>query len=113
MACPAKVRFLSVEPLLENLGAINLNGINWVIVGGESGPGARPMDAAWVRNVCAQCRGVGVAFFFKQWGGVRKAEAGRSLDGQTYSEFPKRAQINPPTLDVRREKLQRLEAELV
>jgi len=110
---PAKVRFLSVEPLLEHLGAINLKGINWVIVGGESGPGARPMDAAWVRSLRAQCRAVGVAFFFKQWGGVRKSETGRSLDGRTYSEFPERAQIKPPTLDIRREKLERLEAELV
>jgi protein gp37 len=69
---PAKVRFLSIEPLLEHLGPINLEGINWVIVGGESGPGARPMDASWVRNIRAQCRRAGVAFLFKQMGGVRK-----------------------------------------
>jgi protein gp37 len=110
---PAKVRFLSVEPLLEHLGVMNLKGISWVIVGGESGPGARPMNAAWVRSIRAQCRAVGVAFFFKQWGGVRKSETGRSLDGRTYSEFPQRVQITPPTLDIRREKLGRLEAELV
>ena len=110
---PAKVRFLSVEPLLEHLGAINLKGINWVIVGGESGPGARPMEAAWVRSIRAQCRAADVAFFFKQWGGVRKSTTGRSLDGRTYSEFPEREQIEPPALDVRREKLERLEAELV
>ena len=110
---PAKVRFLSVEPLLEHLGAINLKGINWVIVGGESGPGARPMEAAWVRSIRAQCRAAGVAFFFKQWGGVRKSMTGRSLDGRTYSEFPERMQIAAPALDVRREKLERLEAELV
>ncbi len=110
---PAKVRFLSIEPLLENLGRIDLKGINWGIVGGESGPGARPMEAAWVRNIRAQCRGAGVAFFFKQWGGVRKSQAGRSLDGRTYSEFPARIQIEAPALDVRREKLERLEAELV
>ena len=110
---PAKVRFLSVEPLLEDLGAMNLKGISWVIVGGESGPGARPMDAAWVRSVHAQCQKADVAFFFKQWGGVRKSEAGRSLDGQIYSEFPEREQIEPPALDVRREKLERLEADLV
>ncbi len=110
---PAKVRFLSVEPLLEDLGSMNLKGISWVIVGGESGPGARPMQAAWVQGVHAQCRAAKVAFFFKQWGGVRKSTTGRSLNGRTYSEFPTRVQIKPPTLDVRREKLGRLEAELV
>jgi protein gp37 len=109
----ASVRFLSVEPLLEDLGTINLRGIDWVIVGGESGPGARPMDATWVRNIQAQCNASEVAFFFKQWGGVRKSETGRSLDGRTYSEFPERPLIEPPALDVRRQKLQRLEAELV
>lgn len=86
---PARVRFLSVEPLLEDLGRINLRGIKWVIVGGESGPGARPMASEWVRAVRDQCRRAGVAFFFKQWGGVRKNEAGRRLDGRLYSEFPK------------------------
>jgi protein gp37 len=110
---PAKVRFLSIEPLLEHLGRINLKGINWVIVGGESGPGARPMDATWVRSIRAQCRAADVAFFFKQWGGVRKSETGRSLDGRTYSEFPERARIMPPTPDVRRERLEQLEAEQV
>jgi protein gp37 len=110
---PAKVRFLSVEPLLEDLGAIDLEGIDWVIVGGESGPGARPMDAAWVRNIRSQCRSAGVAFFFKQWGGVRKSETGRSLDGRTYSEFPDHVRVTPPSLDIRREKLQELEAQLV
>src|SRR5450755_2733560 len=67
---PAQVRFLSIEPLLEQLGPINLKGVNWVIVGGESGPGARPMAADWVRDIRAQCRRAKVAFFFKQWGGV-------------------------------------------
>jgi protein gp37 len=90
---PARVRFLSVEPLLEHLGAMDLKGISWVIVGGESGPGARPMEASWVRSVRAQCRAGRVAFFFKQWGGVRKSETGRLLDGRTYSEFPHRVQI--------------------
>jgi protein gp37 len=70
---PAKVRFLSVEPLLEDLGEIDLSGITWVIVGGESGPGARPMRREWVISIRRQCREKGVAFFFKQWGGVRKA----------------------------------------
>jgi protein gp37 len=88
---PAQVRFLSIEPLLEDLGRINLNKINWVIVGGESGPGARPMSAEWVRNIRDQCRKAGAAFFFKQWGGVRKKQTGRMLDGRTYDEYPERA----------------------
>lgn len=82
------VAFLSVEPLLEDLGKVNLRGIDWVIVGGESGPGARPMLPEWVRNIRRQCKLQEVAFFFKQWGGVRKARTGRELDGQTYDEFP-------------------------
>lgn len=82
------IAFLSIEPLLEDLGAFNLNGIRWTIVGGESGHGARPIQASWVRSIRAQCRAQGVPFFFKQWGGVRKAENGRTLDGRTYSEFP-------------------------
>ena len=86
---PAQIRFLSVEPLLEHLGAVNLKGINWVIVGGESGPGARPMDIEWVRDIRDQCQKAEVAFFFKQWGGVRKKKTGRRLDGKTYDEFPK------------------------
>jgi protein gp37 len=109
---PAKIRFLSVEPLLEDLGLVNLEGINWVIVGGESGPGARPMNADWVRSLRAQCSAADVAFFFKQWGGVRKSETGRSLDGRTYSEFPRREQIEPPSLDIRREKLELLGTQL-
>jgi protein gp37 len=71
------------------------------------------MDAAWVRSIRAQCQAAGVAFFFKQWGGVRKSENGRALDGRTYSEFPHRVTIEPPGLEVRREKLEKLEAELV
>lgn len=86
---PSAVRFLSIEPLLEDLGTIDFAGIHWVIVGGESGPGARPMDKKWVRAIRAQCREQGVPFFFKQWGGVRKKKAGRLLDGRTYNEFPK------------------------
>jgi protein gp37 len=82
------VAFLSVEPLLEDLGQFNLGGIQWVIVGGESGPGARPMEAQWVRSIRTQCNAQGAAFFFKQWGGVRKASTGRELDGRTYDEFP-------------------------
>jgi len=86
----AAVRFLSVEPLLEDLGKLNLNGISWVIVGGESGPGARPMKKEWVVSVRNLCRHASVPFFFKQWGGVRKATSGRKLDGRTYDEFPRR-----------------------
>jgi protein gp37 len=87
---PARVRFLSVEPLLEDLGEIDLSGISWVIVGGESGAGARPMKREWVVSIRRQCREQGVPFFFKQWGGVRKAKKGRLLDGRTYDEYPVR-----------------------
>jgi protein gp37 len=82
------MRFLSIEPLLEDLGEIDLNGINWVIVGGESGPGARPMRPEWVRSIQAQCLRDSVPFFFKQWGGPRKSKAGRLLDGRTHNDFP-------------------------
>lgn len=87
-ATPAAVRFLSIEPLLQDVGLLDLTGIDWVIVGGESGPGARPMQPAWVRSLRAQCRGARIPFFFKQWGGPRKKEAGRRLDGRTYDEMP-------------------------
>ena len=86
-----RVRFLSIEPLLENLGPFSLKGINWVIVGGESGPGARPMAKTWVLAVRNQCKRAKVPFFFKQWGGVRKSETGRILEGKTYDEFPTRS----------------------
>jgi len=87
---PAHVRFLSVEPLLEDLGRFDLSGINWAIVGGESGPGARPMQPEWVVSIRDQCYESRVPFFFKQWGGVRKAKNGRVLDGRTYDEYPER-----------------------
>ncbi|GAC1435311.1 MAG: phage Gp37/Gp68 family protein [Terriglobales bacterium] len=86
----AKVRFLSIEPPLEDLGQINLSGIDWVIVGGESGPGARPMKKEWVVSLREQGREARVKFFFKQWGGVRKIKNGRLLDGRTYDEYPRR-----------------------
>jgi len=92
----AAVRFLSVEPLLEDVGKLNLDGLDWVIVGGESGPGARPMRKEWVVSVRDQCRRARVPFFFKQWGGVRKSSAGRKLDGRTYDEFPRR--VSNPVL---------------
>jgi protein gp37 len=84
----AMMPFLSIEPLLEDLGPIDLSEMAWVIVGGESGHGARPMNREWVRRIRRQCRRYKVPFFFKQWGGVRKHEAGRILDGRTYDEFP-------------------------
>lgn len=85
---PAAVRFLSIEPLLEDLGTVPLKGIHWVIVGGESGHGARPMSPEWVRTIRDQCKRARVAFFFKQWGGVRKSLTGRTLDGKTHDEYP-------------------------
>lgn len=84
---PARIRFLSCEPLLGPL-QLNLDGIHWVIVGGESGPGARPLDGEWVRGIRDQCIRKGVAFFFKQWGGVHKHRTGRILDGRTWDEMP-------------------------
>lgn len=84
---PARVRFLSIEPLLEDLGEINLSGIHWVIVGGESGPGARPMGAGWVENIRRQCEAAGVAFFFKQWGG-RTSKGGCLIEGREIKQWP-------------------------
>jgi protein gp37 len=92
-SAPARVRFLSVEPLLEDLGTIDLTGLHWVIAGGESGPGARPMREEWVRSLREQCLAAQVPFFFKQWGGVRKARNGRVLDGRTYDEIPARVSL--------------------
>jgi protein gp37 len=91
---PAAVRFLSIEPLLEDLGPINLEGIFWVIAGGESGAGARPMAEEWALSIREQCRHAQVPFFFKQWGGWNKKKAGRLLQGRTYDEMPPRFQ-NP------------------
>lgn len=92
-SAPAQIRFLSVEPLLEDLGSIDLGGIHWVIVGGESGAGARPIEAKWVRNLRDQAHTQEVKFFFKQWGGPHKSRTGRMLDGKTYDEFPKLVQL--------------------
>jgi protein gp37 len=82
------VAFLSIEPLLEDLGPFDLSGIQWVIVGGESGPGARPLRPDWVRPIRALCLEAKVPFFFKQWGGVQKSRHGRELDGRTHDEYP-------------------------
>ena len=87
---PSAVRFLSCEPLIGSLAGIDLRGIHWVIVGGESGFGARPMKIEWVREIFRECRKQKVPFFFKQWGGVRKDLTGRLLGGRTYDEMPER-----------------------
>lgn len=86
----ARVKFLSLEPLLGPLPALDLSGIDWAIVGGESGPGARPLREAWVKDLRDQCQRARVAFFFKQWGGVHKKRTGRLLDGKTWDEMPAR-----------------------
>jgi len=88
-ATPAAIRFLSCEPLIGLLENLPLQGIHWVIVGGESGPGARPMQPSWVDSIYQQSRNAGVPFFFKQWGGVRKGRSGRNLHGRTYDEMPR------------------------
>jgi protein gp37 len=110
---PAAVRFLSVEPLLEDLGQVDLTGISWVIVGGESGPGARPMCAEWVRSLRDQCAAAGVAFFFKQWDGTRKKLAGRTLDGRTHDAMPPRSPHRVAETSARANELKRFELQLV
>jgi len=85
---PAAVRFLSLEPLIGPLDALPLDGIRWVIVGGESGPKARPVRKEWITSIFRQCRAARVPFFFKQWGGVRKDLTGRELNGRIYNEMP-------------------------
>jgi protein gp37 len=99
---PAAVRFLSIEPLLEDVGRLDLNGIHWVIVGGESGARARPMRKEWVTGIREQCRTARVPFFFKQWGGVRKSEHGREIDGRTFDEMPRRSTRRMVSRDQRR-----------
>jgi protein gp37 len=84
-----RMRFLSIEPLLEDIGSLPLRGIHWVIVGGESGHGARPLRKEWVVSIRNQCSRAGVPFFFKQWGGVQKSRNGRRLDGRTYDQMPR------------------------
>lgn len=104
----AAMPFLSVEPLLEDLGPVEFGGLAWVIVGGESGPGARPMPAEWVRPIRDHCVRRGVPFFFKQWGGVRKHTTGRMLDGRTWDQFPMGLTVPIPSLAERRELANRL-----
>jgi protein gp37 len=99
---PVAVRFLSIEPLLEDLGdKLDLSGIDWAIVGGESGHGARPMEQEWVERVRELCRAQNVFFFFKQWGGVHKSKAGRLLNGRTYDEMPEQIVALMPSRRVR------------
>lgn len=103
---PATIRFLSLEPLLGPLPRLDLTDIHWVIVGGESGPHARPMDPSWVRDIREQCLAADVPFFFKQWGGVWKSRTGRELDGKTWDQLPLsgrsiRNMQSPPSVMVR------------
>ncbi|MBI1902454.1 MAG: phage Gp37/Gp68 family protein [Planctomycetia bacterium] len=107
-AAPAVV-FLSIEPLLEDLGEFDLRGVHWVIVGGESGAGARTMQREWVIGIRDRCRRAGIPFFFKQWGGVRKGAAGRELDGRCYDEFPIIRKNAVPGAKIRDELLARFE----
>lgn len=102
----AAVRFLSVEPLLEDLGEMNLESIDWVIVGGESGPRARPMKEEWVQPILKRCHEQGVPFFFKQWGGVNKKRNGRTLNGRRYDEYP---DVCANACPGRKERLKRIE----
>jgi protein gp37 len=85
---PAFIRFISFEPLIGSVGKVDLSGIDWAIVGGESGPRARPMEPDWVEQIEDRCRAFGTAFFFKQWGGTNKKATGRTLNGRTYDEMP-------------------------
>jgi protein gp37 len=109
---PAAIRFLSVEPLLEDLGELDLDGIDWVIVGGESGPGARPMHAEWVMSIQQQCVDAGVPFFFKQWGGVQKSRFGRELEGRTWNELPPLPRLPVPAPAERKRRREIVERDL-
>ncbi|HYX25933.1 MAG TPA: phage Gp37/Gp68 family protein [Thermoanaerobaculia bacterium] len=109
-AAPARVRFLSVEPLLEDVGIVPLEGIHWVIVGGESGHGARKMEEAWVTSLLDQCHAAKIPFFFKQWGGTQKKRNGRLLVGRTYDQMPARSKAAVADTDERRALEARFEA---
>ena len=97
-ACAASTKFLSLEPLLGPLPDLNLRDIDWVIAGGESGPGARPLQSSWVTDIRDQCLRVQVPFFFKQWGGVHKKKAGRVLEGRIWSQMPPLPERRDPQL---------------
>jgi protein gp37 len=103
-AAPAAIRFLSIEPLLEDLGDFDISGIHWAIVGGESGPGARSMEQQWVDRILTLCKKQPVSFFFKQWGGVQKSKTGRTLKGRTFDDMPERIVAPIPARNVRRAK---------
>lgn len=105
-----RTRFLSIEPLIEDLGRIDLTGIHWAILGGESGPGARPLLPDWARALRDACTKSNVPFFFKQWGGVQKKATGRSLDGRTWDEMPAIVRQPVPRLETRRERLREIAA---
>ena len=90
---PSSIKFLAMEPLLSRVDNLNLDSIDWVIVGGESGPGSRPIEKEWVIEIKEQCLAQGVPFFFKQWGGVNKKKTGRILDGRTWDEMPREASV--------------------
>jgi protein gp37 len=107
---PTQVRFLSLEPLLEDVCPLDLHGIHWVIVGGESGIGARPMQPAWVEAILQQCEAARIPFFFKQWGGVRKHKTGRQLHGRTYDAQPARIAVATVDQATRQAALARAEA---
>ena len=109
-AAPAAVRFLSVEPLLESLGDIDLTEMHWVILGGESGPGARPIEKSWVLEIRDRCETAGIPFFFKQWGGTRKSLAGRDLDGRTYDGVPRRVKRALPDASLLQQALSEITA---
>ena len=108
-ASAASVKFLSVEPLLEDLGEFELSGIDWVIVGGESGPGARPIKREWIVRLRDQCADAKVPFFFKQWGGTRKHLTGNVLDGSVYQSFPPVWRKRVPALSTRQRRLEDLQ----
>jgi protein gp37 len=98
MDTPARIKWLSMEPLLESPGRLDLDGIDWVVVGGESGPGARTMHETWVLDIQSQCRTAQAAFYFKQWGGVDKEKTGRLLKGQLVTAMPKIESAQPELL---------------
>ena len=112
-ATQATIKFLSIEPLLQDLGKFDISGIKWAIVGGESGRGARPMHKAWVENILRVCRDEKVLFFFKQWGGVRKSKAGRRLHDRTYDEMPERCNSPIPSREKRALMLKSCEARIL
>jgi protein gp37 len=110
---PAAMKFLSIEPLLEDLGPVDLTGIDWVIVGGESGRGARPLAESWVLNLQETCQKLGIPFFFKQWGGVNKKKNGRALRGKTYDELPARNKSSIPARAARQGMMAELQQRLI